>query len=87
MVSSTALLTRMPDSEKESLLSAGVGGGGREEGKMSESELHVKENNRCLSLEMTFMSLLCAGDLRSVEPGHVLIQSSVAGFSFFNSLR
>lgn len=59
MVSSTALLTRMPDSEKESLFSAGVGGG-----EMSESELHVKENNCCLILEMTFMSLLCAGDLR-----------------------
>lgn len=31
---------------------------------MSESELHVKENNRHLFLDMTFMSLLCAGDLR-----------------------
>lgn len=43
MVSSTALLTRMPDSEKESLFSAGVRGG--KAGKMSESELHVKEKN------------------------------------------
>lgn len=37
---------------------------GKKAGKMSGYELHVKRNNRYLFLKMTFMSLLCAGDLR-----------------------
>lgn len=54
MVSSTALLTRMPDSETESLFSAAENvykKKGQE--KCSEFELHVEGNNLYLFLEMT----------------------------------